>query len=399
MAEDGLATAVKAGSATVTGKYKGNNYYFKLTVKNATLKYTKKTSTTGASYELTLKDANGKTINDGYIKWTCSDSGVATIDSNGVVTTKSAGTATIGCRYMGKLYKCKITVKDATPKYTKKSIYAGTSFKQVLKNCFGDNISSKDIKWYTSDSSVATVSSSGTVKGVGEGKATITAKYLNKSYKCTVTVKKSIMTVGSTKVSLMPGDTKKIKCSLYDVGEIRYEVENTFIATCRWADSFDGYDTYLYIDAENPGTTKVHITNTINSQKVTIEIKVGSDVKVKLQKTPKTVKSYDPSGKLLASLYISDMDYQLQYNENTGLYNLWVGFVGKRGSEGGKSGVARNCYLHVKVYNSDGKVVNSEIIYIPDLDKGEQFSDIGYMFYGLEKGTYTVKLFNAKNVK
>lgn len=45
-----------------------------------------------------------------------------------------------------------------------------------------------DIKWTTSDKAVATVSSSGTVKAVGKGKATITAKLGSSSVKIVVKV-------------------------------------------------------------------------------------------------------------------------------------------------------------------------------------------------------------------
>lgn len=52
-----------------------------------------------------------------------------------------------------------------------------------------NNASSKSVKWSSSNKSVATVNK-GKIKGIAPGKATITAKYKNKSYKCKVTVKK-----------------------------------------------------------------------------------------------------------------------------------------------------------------------------------------------------------------
>lgn len=51
------------------------------------------------------------------------------------------------------------------------------------------NASSKSVKWSSSNKSVATVNK-GKIKAIEPGKATITAKYKNKSYKCKVTVKK-----------------------------------------------------------------------------------------------------------------------------------------------------------------------------------------------------------------
>jgi hypothetical protein len=70
-----------------------------------------------------------------------------------------------------KLNKTKITI-DSGDTYQLK--LSGTSAK---------------VKWTSSDKKVATVSSKGIVKGVSEGKATITATANKKSYKATVTVK------------------------------------------------------------------------------------------------------------------------------------------------------------------------------------------------------------------
>ncbi|HPU62602.1 MAG TPA: Ig-like domain-containing protein [Mobilitalea sp.] len=65
---------------------------------------------------------------------------------------------------------------------TKLELHEGESYTLKLKGASGT------VKWSTSKKSVATVSSSGKVKAVKEGKATITATYKNKTYKCAVTV-------------------------------------------------------------------------------------------------------------------------------------------------------------------------------------------------------------------
>lgn len=49
-----------------------------------------------------------------------------------------------------------------------------------------------DISWTSSDESIATVSQDGTVKGVSEGTATVTARYGGDDYPCTVNVKGSV---------------------------------------------------------------------------------------------------------------------------------------------------------------------------------------------------------------
>lgn len=65
---------------------------------------------------------------------------------------------------------------------TKLELHEGESYTLKLKGASGT------VKWSSSKKSVASVSSGGKVKAVKEGKATITATYNNKKYKCTVTV-------------------------------------------------------------------------------------------------------------------------------------------------------------------------------------------------------------------
>lgn len=45
---------------------------------------------------------------EGTVKWTSSNTAVASVSKTGVVTVKKAGTATITAQYEGKTYTCKI---------------------------------------------------------------------------------------------------------------------------------------------------------------------------------------------------------------------------------------------------------------------------------------------------
>ncbi len=75
---------------------------------------------------------------------------------------------------------------------TKTSVYYGDSTKIYLLN------TSKSVKWTTSNSKVAIVSSKGTVTGKGLGTATITATVGSKSYKCKVTVTQKPLTASTS---------------------------------------------------------------------------------------------------------------------------------------------------------------------------------------------------------
>jgi hypothetical protein len=70
----------------------------------------------------TLKVINGS----GTVKWSSSDSSVATVSSKGKITGKKAGTAVITAKVNSKTYKCKVTVK--------------TSFQGSYSNSTGDEL-------------------------------------------------------------------------------------------------------------------------------------------------------------------------------------------------------------------------------------------------------------------
>ena len=78
------------------------------------LNSTKKTMVIGDTYKLKIKGTS-KTV-----KWSSSNSRVATVSAKGVVKAKKTGTATITAKVGSNKYKCKITVK------TQQSAYRGT---------------------------------------------------------------------------------------------------------------------------------------------------------------------------------------------------------------------------------------------------------------------------------
>ena len=71
----------------------------------------KKKATIQVGQNLTLKLKNNKK----KITWKTSKKAVATVSKKGVVKAKKVGKATITAKAGGKTYKCKITVKKATP--------------------------------------------------------------------------------------------------------------------------------------------------------------------------------------------------------------------------------------------------------------------------------------------
>ena len=105
------------------------------------------------------------------------------------------GSATITAAAGGKQAKCTVTVKKGvvavtgiTLSQTSLSLEVGKSA-TLTATVQPSDATDKTVTWGSSNSAVATVSSSGVVTAVKEGSATITAAAGGKQATCTVTVK------------------------------------------------------------------------------------------------------------------------------------------------------------------------------------------------------------------
>ena len=269
--KNGKITAIKDGTATITAKSSnGKTATCKVTVSGNAKAVTKvtldKTSITlnkGGSAQLTAKitpsDASNKTIT-----WSSSNTSIATV-KNGKVTALKAGTVTISAKSNnGKTAKCKVTVKNAAAvnptgitMVQKDVTIAVGKTKQLNASVSPANATNKTIKWTSSDTKVATVSSSGLVKGIKAGKVTITATTSNnKKVTCIVRVNIPARTfrfseptttiskgeVGYLLIISNPNNTK----------EIKYESANKSIATV---------DSKGHVTGVNIGTTTIKATS------------------------------------------------------------------------------------------------------------------------------------------
>ena len=196
---NGVVTAKAVGTTTITAKTANNKTAtYAITVNpvaasSVTLSETSKELAQGATVTLraTIAPANAT---DKTVTWTSSNSGVATVDANGKVTAKGAGTATITATTVnGKTATCKITVAETA--------VTGITFDKTTANMNVDetmtlaatvapaNAGNKTLTWFSNNESVLTVDANGKVTAKGAGKATITAKSANgKIATCVITV-------------------------------------------------------------------------------------------------------------------------------------------------------------------------------------------------------------------
>ncbi len=183
----GKIKGLKAGeSAVITATTNEGKLKAKITVKVNPITITKislnKTSLTlskGKTSTLTATITPSNATNQ-TLTWSSSDTKVVKVDKNGKVTAVKNGTATITCKAAnGKTATCKVTVKNIAVtgiKLDKTGVVADRGAVFTIKVTFApSNATNQNIKWTTSDKSVATVSSSGKVTAVAPGVCQITA--------------------------------------------------------------------------------------------------------------------------------------------------------------------------------------------------------------------------------
>ena len=149
--------------------YKNNLTFTYKEVENTfELNTSSKTLYTKGSTKTTLKVTTNLTDK---ITWESSNTKVAAVNSNGVVTAKAKGTAVITASCGEYKVTCKITVKNPSLKLTKTSatVKAGKTTKISAKATPSGKITYK-----SSNTKIATVSSKGIVKGKKKGTAKIT---------------------------------------------------------------------------------------------------------------------------------------------------------------------------------------------------------------------------------
>lgn len=155
------------------------------------LNKTKLTLNVGQSYNLKLKNYKNT------VRWSSSDYVKASISATGKVVARKKGTVTLTAKAGKKSYRCKLTVNQPVtriqPQKLCYEVKKGETF-SIKTTVFPSNANNKKLTWQSNNKKVATVSSAGKVKAVGNGAAliTITAKdgSRRKAY-CRIVVKGS----------------------------------------------------------------------------------------------------------------------------------------------------------------------------------------------------------------
>lgn len=195
-------------------------------VSNLSLDYTTLDLRPGESHQL-IATVEPENALDKTLTWSSSDESIATVDKNGLITAKKAGTVSITAtsNYDPSITAtCYLTVTDPKVESIKISglpskIAVGNSFK--LKAIISPtNATNKEVTWKSSNTNYATVTSNGVVKikSAGAGKTvkiTVTAKD-GSNVKKTITIKipkvrVTKIKVKATKTTVVAGKSTRVK--------------------------------------------------------------------------------------------------------------------------------------------------------------------------------------------
>lgn len=247
----GLVKAVGAGTATITctaADGGGASAVSKITVTQPVTSITLNTYSikwnigkSGHFYP-TVSPSNATNKN---VTWKSSNTAVATVASDGLLTAVGAGTATITCTAAdgsGVKATCAVTVLPQ-PVTSIKLNTTSISWEVGRSGSFTatvspSNATNKNVTWKSSNTAVATVSSAGLLKAVGAGTATITCTAADGSgvtAKCAVTVKAtsiSSILLTSTASSIYVGNHAYIQATTTPANKkVTYSSGNTSVAT------------------------------------------------------------------------------------------------------------------------------------------------------------------------
>ena len=221
-------TAVKEGSTTITAKAGDKTATCTVTVSKKVIPVTaitlNKTSlalTEQESFQLSAAvspdDATDKTVT-----WSSSNTSVATVSQNGLVTAIAVGSATITATAGEKKATCTVTVNrrvvpatSITLDYVNIEIAKGKMV-TLHATVLPEDATDKTVTWKSSNTSIATVNNNGNVTAIKAGTATITASIGGLSASCVVKVIIPVTSIALniTSKTLKENDTLKLTATV-----------------------------------------------------------------------------------------------------------------------------------------------------------------------------------------
>lgn len=248
--QTGLVTALKAGQTQIvaTTEEGGLTATCDVTVKQFVTDIALNASTvmlyTKENYQLSVTVGPEVAANK-TVAWTSSNSAVASVDQNGLVTALSAGSAMITVKAQdgsGVESSCVVTVKQHVEAVSlnriSQPLNVGETY-QLSASIAPNDATNKNVTWESSDPTVATISSSGLVKALKSGSTTITVTTEDGGFTATSTIEViqyvSDITLDSQSVTIYENESWKLNASIgpenADNKIVVWESSNPTVAT------------------------------------------------------------------------------------------------------------------------------------------------------------------------
>jgi uncharacterized protein YjdB len=197
----GVVSGISAGSTsirvqTVDGGFSATSAVtVTIGVQNITLNTRNISLLKGATFQSTTIIAPSNATNK-TVMWSSAISSIATVSNSGLITAVGNGTGIISCFTQDGNKTASIIVRVTTPvssvllNQTAISLTRNATY-QLASIISPSTASNKMVIWSTSNSAIATVASSGNVRGIAIGSAVITAQTSDGSFRaaCNVTVR------------------------------------------------------------------------------------------------------------------------------------------------------------------------------------------------------------------
>ncbi len=272
----------------------------------------------GTSETLTVTYLPADTTDKRTVTWTSDNDEVASVDANGKVTAKKAGTAHITAQ-VGEFTSspCEVTVTEINLTSIAidnkiDSLLKGESHQLTVKYLPENTTDEKTVTWSSSDEDVVTVDENGVITGLKAGKATITIKNGEMTDSFEIEIKEIAIEgieVTNENKTLKPGDTLQLTVDFLpgnatDSKELLYSSSDEDVATV---------DENGVVRALRTGKAVITVTAS-NGVQTQMEIEVEAEVVTQEQVAREEAKldTLSPkTGDINVGLYISLMIFSL----------------------------------------------------------------------------------------